>query len=288
MVTSRSMLLPASGERFSPLLSVRRCSPDAAPSARKYSVECQFGLESFLRWGQDEVAKILVCKRIKVLNRTGIRIKKKEMEIPAAYVRLIDMFNKLEEHGLFDHSHEGQRRSSYAERMIEELGKELWSTSVVGKEFRSKVLNPVMQRHKLGIPADYTPTVERAVSRGRQPTIRDATRLYLEHDPVDPAAIHSYRRNVIYIPEARWHLGIMLGVIKIDNEEVFHDFHTNTDTMILDRKTNPPNPIEHNSQGVPAYTRIETEVIINEGLEVFFKDELGIDVGLPFGRVVHH
>jgi hypothetical protein len=85
------------------------------------------------------------------------------------------MFNKLEEHGTINHSHEAQRRSSYAKRMLEELGKEMWDTEVVGKAFRSKVLNPVMQRHRCDVPADYASVVKHVVSHGIEPTIRDAT-----------------------------------------------------------------------------------------------------------------
>ena len=269
-------------------LSVRHCSPGTALSTRKYTIECQFDPASFLRWENDEVAGVTVYKRFKVRNKSNTRARKKKVKIPAAYIRLIDMFNKLEEHGATNHSQEAQRRSSYAERMLEELGKEIWSTTVPGKKFRSMVLNPVMQRHRLGVPADYAPVVERVVSGKRIPTIQDAARFYLQDDPVDPATINSYRRNIIYISEARWHLCIMLGVFSVDNPTTFHEVHTNTDTIMEDLKENPPGPTKHDPDGVPAYTSKEVTLIIHEGLDKFFKDELDIDVGWPSDCVVHH
>ena len=189
------------------------------------------------------------------------------------------MFNKLQEHGITNPSDEAQRRSSYAERMLEELGKEIWSANVIGKDFRSMVLNPVMQRHRLGVPADYTRVVKRVVSGVREPTIRDATVFYLGSDPVDPAIINSYRRNILYISEARWHLCVVLGVIAISNPCTFHEVHANTDTIFLDLQKNPAGPTKHDLCGVPAYTAMEVNVILHEGLDEFFRDELDIDVG---------
>ena len=87
--------------------------------------------------------------------------------------------------------------------MLEDLGKEIWSAKVIGREFRSMVLNPVMQRHRFGVPADYTRTAKRVASGVREPTIRDAIVFYLGHDLVDPAIINSYRRNILYVSEAR-------------------------------------------------------------------------------------
>ena len=189
------------------------------------------------------------------------------------------MFNKLRGHGITNPSDEAQRRSSYAERMLEELGKEIWSAKVMGKGFRSMVLNPVMQRHRFGVPADYTRIVTRVVSGLREPNIQDATVFYLGHDPVDPVIINSYRRNILYIPEAQWHLCVVLQVFALSNPQTFHDVHTNTDSILLDRYNNPPGLAKRDPYGVPAYTATEANVIPHEGLDEFFRDELDIDVG---------
>ena len=232
-----------------------------------------------MQWEQGEVAEVTVCKRFNVRNQNSTHIRTKEVKIPVAYIRVIEMFNKLQEHGITNPSDEAQRRSSCAERMLEELGKKIWSAKVIGKEFRSMVLNPVMQRHRFGVPADYTRTVKRVASGVREPTIRDVIVFYLGRDPVDPAIINSYRRNILYVSEARWHLCVVLGVIAINDPCTFHDVHANTNIILLDLQKNPPGPTKHDLYGVPAYTAMEVNVILHEGLDEFFRDELDTDVG---------
>jgi len=56
---------------------VRCCSPDVISSGRKYSIECKFTMESFLRWKKDEVAKVTISKRVKVPKKAAAYIAKK-------------------------------------------------------------------------------------------------------------------------------------------------------------------------------------------------------------------
>ena len=62
--------------------------------------------------------------------------------------------------------------------------------------------------------------VERAVAQGgEEPTIKQVTKFYLKCDPTDHQWIRAYCRNLLYVPEARWHIRVMMNEIAVGNEE---------------------------------------------------------------------
>jgi hypothetical protein len=152
--------------------------------------------------------------------------------------------------------------------------------------FRSAVLTPILQRQRLGVDDAYMPSVLAAVralaSNPRKPTpktepasIHAATGFYLSDDPIHPSHNVSYRRNLLYLPIARWHLGRVLGQPKDPGPESeisyynsFFEHHDNI--MEVLRVEGHPG---RNANGVPLLTRAEITAIILEGIEDFFQME---------------
>src|SRR6202042_441870 len=131
------------------------------------------------------------------------------------------------------------RRASYAIQTLDAFGDELITAKdqttrvkIGGKKgyalpaaFHSKVLTPILQRQRVGIHDAYTPFVCAGInSRVPRLSIQDATDLYLRADPVDPIHIISYRRNIVYQPDARWHLGVLMKG-GIDDEQRAIDYY---------------------------------------------------------------
>ena len=203
----------------------------------------------------------------------------KTIQLPIAYHQIIHQLKMERRHGSHHNTgHEAQRRAVYAGETLDALGRELFNPSLVGgANFRSKVLNPELQRQMHGVPSHYTPVVRRAVANGdREVTIRDATEFYLKHDPVDPRMIPVFRRNLIYIPEARWHLGIVMGVTKPDSVPSFNRIHKNQD-RIMEALQKGPNPSD--DTGVPLLNATELEVLYEEKIHQFFDAEIKRVVG---------
>ena len=103
--------------------------------------------------------------------------------------------------------------------------------------WRSGVLNPILQRQLQGVNENYRPLVEKAVAKGgKKPTLEQVTKFYLVRDPVDPRWIRTYRRNLLYISEARWHLGVVMGTIAIGDEVAYAALQDRTDVLQQQRK----------------------------------------------------
>jgi len=198
-------------------------------------------------------------------------------EIPAPYLRILDQLQKEAKHGQSDMGHEAQRCAVYAEETLDAFGKELTTTKDIDPTtFRSKVLNPVLQRQLHGVPSHYTPAVCRAIARGDGPvTIETATIFYLANDPISPTMIPSYRRNCIYIPEVRWHLGILMGTGALGNPKQYILIRENQDEIMGELRSEKP----WTGSGVPPFNYVEVETIHCERIAPFFKQELERVVG---------
>jgi hypothetical protein len=154
-----------------------------------------------------------------------------------------------------------------------------------------------LARQFLGVDENYGPSVAVAVVQGsRDPTIAEVTDFYLAMDLMNPRWIPNFRRNLIHIPEAHWHLGIVLGVHRIGEHRVYNSVHRNQDKLTkhfqaLVKANGPPTPNPFNkanpdkeSQLVdvddfPPYSQAEVNVITDERIEGFFTVELSRVVG---------
>jgi len=195
-----------------------------------------------------------------------------ERMVLVPYARLIQQFLLEESYAALVDSHEAQRRVCYVGRVLDEFAKELMGYRGDDTDFRSNVLTPILQRQLRGIPDAYGPTIQRAVhlpdvSRGPV-TIAQATRFYLGIDPTSPKCIPTYRRNLIYIREARWHLAIMLGLIVISKARDFNWYLDHHDLVMSELGPKPAGP------GIPAFSETEVKVIVVESLTEWFEREL--------------
>ena len=144
--------------------------------------------------------------------------------------------------------------------------------------FRSAVLTPILQRQLLGLDDAYTPVVHQAImGDSEELTIEAVTRFYLKEDPTDPVFIPNYRRNLLYLPIARWHLGRMMGIPPaVDSESnlrYYIQFINNHDRIVEALRATGYAGYDENR--FPLLMEAEVKAISKESLTVFFGAELG-------------
>jgi hypothetical protein len=157
--------------------------------------------------------------------------------------------------------------------VLDAFAEELSAVDPVTPAFRSKVLTPILQRQLCGVPDHYTPCVIGAIaSDGETVTLGDATKFYLQEDPTGPECIPAYRRNLIYIPEARWHLGTVVGSIKIGNAQHYNAVWVHQDVLMgaLKEQESEDNELET----PPDFSAAEVVIIVKEKLDDYFATEL--------------
>jgi hypothetical protein len=228
-----------------------------------------------MSWAPRELRTIQVGISKKYRNRMAWHTGWMDLRIPAPYDRIVSQFGFEIKHAKMDKSHEARRRESYARRTLDKFGEELLAYEGPHAAFRSKILTPILQRQLRGVTDVYTPALRSAIASGDddQPTIHDATIFYLAEDPADTELIPNFRRNLIYCPEVRWHLGHLLGHITIGVAHGFQKIRDNQDILTEDiKRTGDNDPV--GEEDIPAFTAAEVRVIVDERLERFFEPEL--------------
>ena len=208
-------------------------------------------------------------------------------QVPAPYDRIISQLLAEANHAERHNSHESYRRAEYALKVLDAFATEhikFQSTGLAPASFRSKVLTPILQRYRLGVDDSYTPAVHAGISNNPGPlTIQDVTRFYLGADPTDPRYIPSYRRNILYLPNSRWHLGLLLGAVPVDDKKAaishYNRVQANHDAIMLSLQAGGYTETDVN--GIPLLNHAEVAAIIDEGLEEFFQTELDQVVSIP-------
>jgi len=214
-------------------------------------------------------------------------------KIPAPYDRIVAQFLAEEAHSKGDNGHESVRRQSYVSEVLSEFTKELLQYDGPDVAFRSKVLTPILQRQLWGVHDAYAPMVRDAIlddgdedetegdgngedgagdESQKKLTIRRATSFYLSEDPTDPGFIPTYRRNLIYIPEARWHLASLLQENVIGDKTWYKGIRDHHSALM--RATNEIVEEPSEEGAVPKFTPMEVNVLVSEGIETFFGPEL--------------
>jgi hypothetical protein len=235
-----------------------------------------------MAWEIHEVREVKVKVKQKQGNTTTLA--EEVMHIPAPYDRIVSQLLSEVEHAMNDSGHESLRRQTYAEQVLDNFYDEIINYKGVERAFRSKFLTPLLQRQMLGVAEDYAPVVKASVQAEHETlTIKAATEFYLQHDPTDPSWIESYRRNLIYTPQARWHLGVVMGSTDVKDREAYNLVLKNHDLIMEAMRTN----IEQNaggigggedddssSCGIPDLSAAEIRVIREEKLDGFFRKEL--------------
>ena len=237
-----------------------------------------------MHWKRGELRTIELGQWRKRPNVASYTVHFTPYEVPAPYDRLVGQLTAEHIHADSHESHESRRRAVYAMATLDAFGKELLEfqrSKLPTATFRSKVLTPILQRQRLGIHDAYTPFVRACIKNdGTQLTIRDVSKLYLGTDPANPAFIDTYRRNLLYVPDSRWHLGVIMGVTGTSTEEQnshYHRVRANHDRIMATPLGEAHK--ERDPRGLPLLSSTEVEVILNERLEDFFVQELEYVVG---------
>ena len=279
------------------------------PLRKNYVLKCDITPERFMSWKRFETRTVMVGI-VGSKWRNGERVMEPNSPlpscIPAPYDRIVAQLIAEDEHAEHDDSHEAVRRQSYARRVLNSFWMEIreyrYETGPLWK-FRPKSLTPLLQRQLAGVEENYSPSVRESVSQGNgTPTIEQATHFYLRDDPTIPRWIPNFRRNLIYIPEARWHLGVVLGVHAIGDPQAFEQVRRNSDLITkniqkqaengarnLDTNDEQDNEYsdeeEIDSVDIPRFNDLEVSVIVNERLEKFFAPELELVVRVSCCRI---
>lgn len=201
--------------------------------------------------------------------------------IPAPYDRILAQLIAEDQHGDIDESHEALRRQSYAQQVLDKFVQEFESYTGQPIDFRSKVLTPILQRHLIGVTDVYLPALNSAIGEdSNRPTIGEATSFYLSVDPTDPTLIPSYRLNIVFIPEVRWHLATVMEVIRVGERHPYDSIlGRDQDALMLAINAQPDG--SDKDVRPPVLDAPMVTVIKEEGLEEFFTEELEQAVRVP-------
>jgi hypothetical protein len=254
-------------------------------SPPRYRFKCSVTVETFLNWTAGQLQKITYGKTRKSPRKKKYTWDMKTRNIPIQYVRILHQFTLEDEHGKTDSGHESLRRRTYAQSMLDRFGQELDAYRGPEANFRSKVLSPVLQRQLRGIPDTYAPVIRRAIAPGgAEVTISRVTIFYLGNDPLDPRCIPSYRRNLVYIREALWHLGILMGRFGVRSQKYFN-LSLNSHDYIMDTLKGSPRP---SARGVPPLGPMEVAMLVGQQVDSFFEKELARVVRNQFTNLLCH
>jgi hypothetical protein len=224
-----------------------------------------------LEWEGGELRELQGATTKKV--RGVVEVTKFVKKVPAAYHRLVCQLVAEITHATSHSGHEAQRRCSYAMEVLDLFAEELFDVDPVTPAFRSGVLTPILQRQLCGVPDHYTPSVIGAIaSDGETVTLGDSTKFYLREDPTGPECIPAYRRNLIYIPEARWHLGTVVGSIKIEDAERYNEVQVHQDVLM--RASKEQESEDDELEAPPEFSAAEVMIIVQENLDEYFAPEL--------------
>ena len=240
-------------------------------------------LKHYLNWSPDSLVAVrfqkILRKRGKKRGNRGAAAQLGPnvlKNVPSAYAGLIDQFVAECLHSDEDNGHEALRRQSYVMEMLDYVALELTSYDGEPEDYRSKALTPVLQRYIRGVPDSYGPTVCAAMEAGGDvPTIEEVTHFYLTIDPVDVTWIPSYRYGAIRIPQARWHIKVLMDGLDsgvIGDRDVLKNVLDNHD-LIMEQMAEAGD-VDVPQSGIPHLTEVEVEVLICEKIELFFLPEL--------------
>lgn len=218
-----------------------------------------------------------------------------EYQVPAVYQRLVGQLVAEQAHGNKHNSHESRRRLMYARKVIDAFAKEIILNSTQPPEsrippesFRSKVLTPILQRQLRAVHDAYMPSVCRALTREGEATltISRVTEIYLHQDPTLPYLAPRYRRHLLYVPEPRWYLGILVHPAQMGNSDFYFMVREHHEQILMavreeKKKGSGEGQTLRDPHGMPVLRRVEVRAIVREGLEEFFAHELSAVVFHP-------
>ena len=137
-----------------------------------------------MEWEED---KVTLLKYRKDNSMGGHDLPWTLVNILSTYYRLISQLCSEVNHGSKVTGHEALQRKSYAAQTLNSLGDKLNDYDGPPKDFHSKVLMPIMQRHLQAVPNYCTPPMRHTIApRTNKPTLEDVRVFYLGDDPLNP------------------------------------------------------------------------------------------------------
>jgi hypothetical protein len=244
-----------------------------------------------MSWTEGELRTVMLGQYRRRAKSNSQMIAYSQRQVPAPYDRIVSQLIAEDMYARGHDCHEASRRQNYAREVLDAFGEELNEFKESGlppASFRSQVLTPILQRQLRGVHDAYTPSIKAGInSKKSELSIQDVTKFYLQVDPTNPALIRSYRRNLLYLPEPRWHLGILFGAPVRPGREAtdhFNKVRANHDAIMQSLA------VEGHKLGksnVPLLSHVEVASIFDEGLEAFFEEELGEVVSKAFPIHLH-
>jgi hypothetical protein len=145
-------------------------------------------------------------------------------------------------------THELLFRAEYLKRVLDVFVQELAKVNPrTCTRFRSKVLNPILQRQLRGVHDNEPDAVRNEVGESKE----DAAEFYLSVDPLDPSNRNRMRHNILYIWSVRlslayWDMAVDEDTVqraRVNTQKVFacrgkyKDHEWNEDTLYEDEVT---------------------------------------------------
>ena len=138
---------------YQPLLLTAIHTAGTMARAAKYHLECSVTPDAYMKWAEGELIKVEVKRNLK---RRG---KKQAHLVPAPYVYLISQLLGEAKFARDHNIHEARRRQSYAAKVLNLFGEELWEYKLDAASFRSRVLTPILQCQLWGVHDAYLPSI---------------------------------------------------------------------------------------------------------------------------------
>lgn len=241
---------------------------------------------------QYDTKKVFSFKVSKIVRKKNETLKKRELEfhseedlekpttyvIHFGYLRVLAGFlqeiqfmedDKLQSHNcLFRATYLSMILDMFVEELPRIPAKTPW-------RFRSRVLNPLLQRQLRGIHDDDPTQVEMEVGHGRAA----AGKFYLELDPLDPKLANQMLRNILYIWQVRLSLGYLMATTR-GEEQSMTSAITNTKDLLESRAKTPDDVWD--SHVLMDY---EIRLVQRETLEAFYKPLLLVSIFFLSGRL---
>ena len=147
-------------------------------------------------------------------------------------------------------------RANYLGKVLDLFVGELKGRILPPEDFRSGVLNPILQRQLRGIVDENADHVKQAVGS----TLEEAAEFYLKLDPLDPRHIMMILKGLLYVTPVRLSLGYLSYAC---NEGQVKEISKNT-ALMIEFANGPP-------QKAGGLRPKEVEIIHAEQLEIFYQ-----------------
>jgi hypothetical protein len=195
-------------------------------------------------------------------------------KLPFGYLRVLLGFIREIEFMTTDQlkSHNCLFRATYLMKVIDQFVLELPRISSAAPErFRSRVLNPILQRQLAGLPDHEPKSIRDHVGR----THKDSAKFYLVNDALDPRFRMELLRNLLYI----WSVRLALGFLNNPGqctEDAFETVISNTEALVQGRLA-----VEDDEWDNEIISDYKITVFTAENLRSYYEDVISSAVRHP-------